>query len=276
MPRPIITLLTDFGLRDTYVGQMKGTLLAQCPDAVLVDLTHEIPPQSVLSGALHLGAAWASFPEQTVHLAVVDPGVGTTRRQLVIHYRGHYFVLPDNGLISAVLEGAVPNRVVEIRVEPAQRSTVSSTFHGRDVFAPAAGRIAAGWSLDDLGEPVDVASIRRLDLPCAWRDGDVIGGEIILIDGFGNCITNIQRSMLPECGSATVRFGDLTLERISTTYQDVAAGMPLALISSMNTLELAVRDGSAADRFNLSVGVGVEVVIEQSKREPEWNPRLVD
>lgn len=259
MARPIITLLSDFGQRDTFVGQMKGILLTYCRDAELVDLTHQVSPQSIIEGALHLAASWRAFPPGTIHLVVVDPGVGTERRAIALRHRGQFFVLPDNGLISAVLRDALPEVAVQISTSGAAGSHVSSTFHGRDVFAPAAGRLACGMTLDEIGSPLDPAEIVRLGLPTVVREGPAIEGEIILVDHFGNAITNIEQSGLTgEPRRTRVSCGNFSA-CVSQTYQDVEPGEPVALVSSMGTLELAVREGSAAETFGLDPGMAVKV-----------------
>lgn len=258
MTPPIVTLLTDFGERDTFVGQMKGVLLSHCPDVALVDLTHQVSPQSVVEGALHLHAAWRSFPAGSVHLAVVDPGVGTSRRPLALEFEGHRFVLPDNGLISAVLQGVFPDAVAEIQVPDTSDAGISRTFHGRDVFAPAAGRLATGAALWEIGSEIDPSTLVRLELSEVRTTEFGVAGEIVLVDHFGNAITNIRASDLPgEPSGVAVGCGTFSVHRVSSTYQDVEPGEPVALVSSMGTLELAVRDGSAAERFGLETGATV-------------------
>lgn len=260
MARPVITLLTDFGLKDTFVGQMKGVLLTHCPEASLVDLTHQIPPQAILQGTMHLAAAWSSFPTGTVHLAVVDPGVGTSRRALAVRYREHHFVLPDNGLVSGVLGGDLVEEAVRLTLPADAQDNVSRTFHGRDVFSPAAGKLAAGVPLSRLGEPVLPSAIERFPLPVARLDEHELLGEIVIIDRFGNAVTNIRRADFPPNSAVQeVRCEAFSVDRVAETYQDVQVGHTLALVSSMNTVELAVRDGSAARRYHLTPGMKVTV-----------------
>ncbi len=261
MATPVVTLLSDFGERDTFVGQMKGIVLSYCADATLVDLTHLIPAQSIFAGALHLGAAWRSFPPRAIHLAVVDPGVGSERRPLAVSFGNHTFVLPDNGLISGVLGGESPERVIELAIPKDANRVISRTFHGRDIFAPAAGHLAAGLDIESLGEEVHPDSIVRLEIPTSRVDGDSVVGEILFIDHFGNAITNITRADVSRfAGSGgAVACGWFRAGQISSRYQDVEPASPVALVSSMDTLELAVREGSASSRYSLQAGMIVTV-----------------
>ena len=268
MARPIITLLTDFGEHDTYVGQVKGVILARLPDAQLVDLTHRVPPQDVRVGAIHLAAAAPHFPAGTVHLAVVDPGVGTARAPLAAASGGQFFVGPDNGLLApalARLGGDV--RVHRITNESCRRRSVHPTFHGRDLFAPAAAELARGMPLDEVGPAVD--SFVPLALPEPVVQGDSVRGEVLYVDHFGNGVTNITAEMLPS-GPVQVTVGN-EHERekgpetrsvpLVSTYADarVEVGAPLALIDSDGRLEIAVRNGSAAEQLGLAPGTPVSV-----------------
>jgi S-adenosylmethionine hydrolase len=240
--RPIITLLSDFGTADGYVAEVKGVLLSVTPDVHLVDLTHEIPPQDVELARLTLARCWRRFPPGTVHLAVVDPGVGTTRECLAVESDGRFLVGPDNGILSPalLLAGA---RAVTIAVSPA----ASHTFHGRDVFAPAAAALATGTPLDSLGEPAESPVIRRTREAVKREDGAVLG-EVIAIDRFGNAITNLlgARAGVVAAGGRPVP--------IRNTYADVASGAVVALSGSTGLLEIAVRDGSAAATLGLTRG----------------------
>lgn len=258
--RPIVTFLSDFGIQDTFVGQMKGVVLSNCRDVSLVDLTHSVPPQSIIIGAIHLAASWKWFPAGTIHVAVVDPGVGTQRRAIGIRYQDHFFIGPDNGLFGGVLGDDAPQEAVALAHSSSRENRVSRTFHGRDVFAVTAGRIAAGDSLSTLGLPFDPANLMKLSIPEPEISASHIAGEILLIDRYGNAVTNIAASALGQrSGTWSVRCGDFSVDRLSSTYADVDIGAPLAAISSMDTVELCVRNGSAESRYDLIQGMPVHV-----------------
>ena len=241
----VITLLTDFGTADGYVAEMKGVLLARAPDATLVDASHDVPPQDVECARLALARYWRRFPAGTVHVVVVDPGVGSARAAMAIESDGRYLVGPDNGVLSPalLLAGA---RAVQLPVPPA----AAPTFHGRDVFAPAAARLASGTSLDELGHPLADPLIRRTPEPQRLADGG-IQGEIITIDRFGNAITNC---MSLRAGALEVADRLLPVRR---TYADVRQGEAVAIVGSSGLVEIAVRDGSAARELGLSRGTPV-------------------
>jgi S-adenosyl-L-methionine hydrolase (adenosine-forming) len=236
----IVTLLTDFGLRDTYVGQLKGALLAVSPSTTLVDLTHGVTAQDVLGGAFQLWSAVEPFPAGTIHLAVVDPGVGSTRRPIALRSRrGDVFVGPDNGLLVPAVErlGGLAS-AVELTNRAFWRQPPSSTFHGRDVFGPVAGHLAAGVALEHLGRATD-----RLERPFGLPAPAGHHGEVVHIDTYGNLVTN-----LPEAGLSprfNVRVGGFVVPR-ATHYASVAPGALLALVGSAGLLEISARDASAA------------------------------
>jgi hypothetical protein len=243
--RRIITLTTDFGTVDGYVGEMKGILLSSGADVSVVDITHDIPPQDVERGRLTLARLWRRYPAGTIHVVVVDPGVGSSRRGLAIESDERFLIGPDNGVLSPalVVRGA---RVVELPVSP----TASRTFHGRDVFAPAAVAIARGEPLDQLGRAVDDPIIHRT--PEATRRGDgAIEGQVIVTDRFGNAITNLigMRGGVVEV--------DARLLAVRQTYAEVASGEPVAVVGSTGLIEIAVRDGSAAEALGLTRGAKV-------------------
>ena len=255
--RPLITLTTDFGLTDHYVAAMKAVLIRENPSARLIDVTHNIPPQDILCGSITLERAVDGFPPGTVHLAVVDPGVGTDRRLLVTRIREQWIVCPDNGLITwswrvnAGSSGAKP-RAAEITWRP---QSSSSTFHGRDIMAPIAARIARGDDLEKFSRPIDDPIL--LDLAPA-SDADR-RGRVIHIDHFGNATTNIRHQALRDRPPTSVKVNRKSVGKLRRTYWDVAPGKPLALIGSSGLLEIAVRDGSARDE--LKIGVGDEVMV---------------
>jgi len=240
--RPVITLLTDFGTADGYVGEMKGVLLSRVPDAMLVDITHEISPQDVEAARLTVARVWRRFPPGTVHLVVVDPGVGTERSALAVDSNGRWLVGPDNGVLSPALLASGASAVA-LAVPPG----ASASFHGRDVFAPAAAALALGSALASLGGAVTHPVIRRTPEPHRIEDG-VLAGVVILIDRFGNAVTNLVglRAGVIEAAGKT-----LPMYR---TYGNVAPGKPLAIIGSSGLIEIAVRDGSAARLLGLTRG----------------------
>ncbi len=255
----IVTLLSDFGLSDTYVGQMKGAILAVAPDAALVDLTHGVPAEDLRAGAFHLWAAVEAFPAGTVHLAVVDPGVGTARRAIAAQSRrGDLFVGPDNGLLVAAINrlGGV---VTAVQLEEPRffRDRVSFTFHGRDVFGPVAGYLARGGRIEELGPTLDEVD-RSVDFARPEQDGANVIGEVLHVDGYGNLITNIPASMLPA--TFDVRMGARLIRNAPhQSYQDVESGNPLALIGSNGLLEISVRDGRAKNVLRARVGTKLNI-----------------
>jgi hypothetical protein len=248
---PFVTLLTDFGTADGYVAEMKGVLLSQAPDATIVDVSHDVPAHDVESGRLALARYWRRFPEGTVHVCVVDPGVGSSREALAVESDGRWLVGPDNGLLSPalLLTGA---RVVSLTVPP----NASPTFHGRDVFAPAAAALLSGSSLDSLGHPVLAPVVRRTSEARRNADGS-IAGEVITVDRFGNAITNCLGL---RGGTIEVLGRTLTITR---TYADAAPGAPTALCGSNGLIEIAVRDGHASTL--LGVGRGTPVVYRPAR-----------
>src|SRR5215472_191729 len=184
MARPIIALLTDFGTRDHYAGTMKGVALGICPDATLVDITHDVPPHDVLAGALELAASYKYFPPGTIFLVVVDPGVGSARRGIAVQTDDYRFVAPDNGVLTAVLAEHAAKRAVELTERRYTRPTGSRTFEGRDRFAPAAAWLAKGIELTALGRPA--GELQRLDIPQPTIEGDRLAGVVLRVDRFGN------------------------------------------------------------------------------------------
>ena len=242
----VITLLTDYGLRDSYVAEVKAVLVSRAPDAVLVDVTHDVPAGDVRAGQYLLARAWHRFPAGTVHLAIVDPGVGTARQALAGAVAGHLFVGPDNGLLSALPDGA---RWVTLAV-PAE---AAATFHGRDVFAPAAARLATGVAVEELGLPA--AAVVRSPLPAPRWDGAAWVGEVVYVDRFGTLVTNLPGDAV-EPGVRLVA-GDREVGALRRTFGDVAPGHLVAFVGSGDTIEIAVRNGSA-ERL-LGAGVGTTV-----------------
>jgi S-adenosylmethionine hydrolase len=242
----IVTLLTDFGTSDSYVAEMKAAVLAAAPETTLVDVTHAVPPGDVRAAAYLLGRTWRRFPAGTVHLAVVDPGVGTTRAALAMGAGGHGFVGPDNGLFTHVLR----DQEVEI-VALTVPETAAATFHGRDLFAPVAAALARGMALSVLGEPF-LGIPERLVYGEPRYEGKSIVGEIVYVDRFGTLVTNLTADNVPAY--AVLEIEGLEIGRLRRTYGDVPTGGLLAYHGSGGAIEIAVRDGSAARRLGMGVG----------------------
>lgn len=258
MARPLIALVTDFGLRDHYAGTMKGVVLGICPDATLIDLTHEIPPHDVLTGALELAAAYRYFPAGTIFLAVVDPGVGSSRRAIAADTGDHRFVAPDNGVLSAVFDDTPPKRVVELTDRCYARPTISRTFEGRDRFAPAAAWLAKGIALSALGR--QAGDTVRLQIPKAHADDEGIAGEVLRVDRFGNLVTNIGSALLDRLPArGDIEIGGHRIQRVVATYSEADPGGLCALVGSSDHLEIAVSGGSAAAALGVGRGALVRV-----------------
>lgn len=260
----IITFLTDFGVSESYVGVMKGVALGICPQAQLIDITHVVPAQDRLAGALLIPEYLPYFPPGSVHVAVVDPGVGSERRGLAVELELEsglrYLVGPDNGLFWPILVQARAYRAVALAEPRFWLPQVSSTFHGRDIFTPVAAHLANGVALAEFGPPV--VDLARLELPALRRAEGSVAGIIIVIDHFGNCISNIPAAelhALGEPGALRVRVGDHEIQGVQRTFADAAPGSPLALISSSGRLEIAVRDGNAARALGVTRGTEVMV-----------------
>ena len=260
MPRPIIALLSDFGTSDHYAGTMKGVILGICPDAELVDISHDIPPHDVLTAAVELAATYKYFPPGTIFLTVVDPGVGSARRGLAAETADHKFVAPDNGVLSAVFHETPPRRVVELTERRYARPTVSRTFEGRDRFAPAAAWLAKGIQLSALGRAA--TDYHRIDLSPAEAGADVITGRVMRIDRFGNLVTNIDRrtfERLAQGGGIQIEAGSHRIARLVATYAEIGEGEVCALFGSTDHLEIAANAASAVERLGLGRGAGIVV-----------------
>jgi len=262
MPSGIITLLTDFGTADAFVGTMKGVILGINRDVQIVDLTHAVPPQQILPAALILRSAVPFFPTRTTHVAVVDPGVGSTRRPIVIEAEAGYLVGPDNGVLS-LAAAAVGRRQVRV-IDNAQcfRHPVSQTFHGRDIFAPAAAHLAGGGAAEVLGPPIE--SIVELTVPAPTDTAYGLHGEVIHIDHFGNLLTNIDAGALARftVQGVSVSINGEAVAGPVNAYAAVPEGTPLAIVGSWGVVEIAVRNGSAAETFAAGLGTPVTVAVE--------------
>ncbi|HUL79765.1 MAG TPA: SAM-dependent chlorinase/fluorinase [Vicinamibacteria bacterium] len=258
---PVIALLTDFGLRDHYVGAMKGAILSVCPEATLVDVTHEVPAHDVAAGALALAAAYPHFPGGSVFVGVVDPGVGSERRPIAVGAGRWLFVGPDNGLFTLVLDADPSARVRLLAMPVLFRAPLSPVFHGRDLFGPAAGRLAAGLPLDEVGpavpDPVRLALPRQARVEGGWE------GAVVHVDRFGNLTTNLVEADLhalagPTLDSLEVGLGERWLPLVRA-YAEVDEGRPCALVGSSGRLEIAVRSGRADALTGAGPGTPVRV-----------------
>ena len=270
MPRPIITLTTDFGTADSYVGAMKGVILSRCPDANIIDISHEIAPQAVAQGAYVLATAAAYYPPHAVHVAVVDPGVGSDRRPIALSAPAGVFVAPDNGIltraVAAIDADAVPDgEPASVQVPDGCRAVVldnpalwlpqvSRTFHGRDIFAPVAAALANGAALSEVGSEIDAINV--LPTPTPESGDGATRGAIVHIDRYGNLITDIPAADLPA--NARVSVGGAVIEGISRSYSE-RPGALLAISGSQATLEVAMGNGDAAMTLGAKVGDGVVV-----------------
>jgi S-adenosyl-L-methionine hydrolase (adenosine-forming) len=257
--RPVIALLSDFGSRDHYAGTMKGVMIGICPDVTFVDITHDITPHDVMEGALQLAACCRYFPAGTIFLSVVDPGVGSSRRGIAVEAGDYRFVAPDNGVLTAALRDVPPKRIVELTERRYARPTVSRTFEGRDRFAPAAAWMAKGIQLSALGRAV--TSYHQIEIPQP-QVGDQLAGVVLLIDRFGNLVTNIDRRTFESFTRAqpvALKVNDHDIARVVATYADIRAGEVCALFGSTEHLEFAVNGGSAADTLRVTKGAKVEI-----------------
>jgi S-adenosyl-L-methionine hydrolase (adenosine-forming) len=261
-PSGIVTLTTDFGSADGYVGALKGVLLARFEPARIVDLAHDVAPGDVASASDVLARAAPHFPPRTVHVAVVDPGVGTARRGLALLLEQQLYVGPDNGIFSGVLELGGEPSAFALENWGLWREPVSPVFHGRDVFAPVGAHLASGGDLREVGPALEPASLVRLTRPEPSAEGGALRGEVVHVDRFGNLVTNLR---LPEgAPAASVELAGRTLA-LSLTYGDAAPGELVALVGSTGRVEIAVNGGSAAARLEGRAGL---VVTLRAPREP--------
>ncbi len=253
----IVTLTTDFGTADGYVGEMKGVILSAAPETTLVDVAHDIPPGDVEAAAWVLHRVWERYPAGSVHVVVVDPGVGGPRKALALETRDRWFVGPDNGIVSRVLRGHTPANTWTLDPARYAPGPISATFHGRDAFAPAAAHLVVGGSADTLGPRLSGPGLVRLELPEPNRSRDTVRGRVAHVDRFGNLITDIPASWVAP--SAMTEISGVGISGVRSGYTSVEPGRLVALIGSAGTLEIAVRDGSAADRLAVGRGESVNV-----------------
>jgi S-adenosylmethionine hydrolase len=262
-----LAIITDFGYRDHYVGAMKGVIASIAPRATIIDITHGVPAQSVVAGALCLRESWRYFPPRTVFLAVVDPDVGTARAPIAVETRaGARFVGPDNGLLWLAANQAGIKRIVKLTSTRHRLTNVSATFHGRDIFAPAAAYLWRGTPISALGPALRPTSIVPLELPRPVVSAREVRGEVIYVDAFGNLVTNIDRQVAGQFGprfrqkSLSVKIKRGAAMQLLSAYGDAPKGVPLAIFGSFSLLEVAIRDGNAAMHFAAGPGTPVSLI----------------
>ncbi len=263
---PVITLLTDFGMEDEYVGIMKGVILSINPLVSIVDISHQIRPQNLTQAAFIVQAAYQYFPFGTIHIVVVDPGVGSDRDIIAIRSERQVFLAPNNGVLTLLLERENIISVTQINNSDYYLKPVSHTFHGRDIFAPVAAHLSSGVNLEQLGSSMDKGKVVRLTLPKPHiaKNGELVG-KIVSVDRFGNLVTNIETDLLwgfcsvDSQGKLLVKVGKSKLIGISHSYASVVHKKPLAIIGSRGYLEIAVNGGNAETYFGTSLGDSVRL-----------------
>jgi S-adenosylmethionine hydrolase len=264
LPNPIITLTTDYGTGDHLVGVLKGVILKINPEVTIVDITHEVAPFDLLDGALAIASAYSYFPPRTIHVVIVDPGVGTERRPLLVSGQNQYFIAPDNGVLSGVFEKEQNFLVRHLTSEHYFLQPVSKTFHGRDVFAPVAGWLSKHWQPGSMGE--DVTDFKRFALPKPKEADGGLKGVVLKVDSFGNLMTNFRAEDLPaeasEKGEVKLQVGAHPVSRLVSTFASGNAGEAVAFLGSSGYLEIAVNKGNASK--NLGIGRGAPVLLAKS------------
>lgn len=273
-PSGLITLTTDFGLADSYVGTVKGVILSIAPTARVIDITHDISPQNIHQAAYIVQTFYRFFPAGTIHLVIVDPSVSSTQRAVALGTPNGIFVAPDNGVLTYVWRDAVERwgtaacEIIELNNPRFWLPQISNTFHGRDIYAPVAAHLASGAALHDLGPYLLQITEAELEQPALGRNGELVG-RIIHVDHFGNCITNIAPQHLAEAKlnqHPVIKIIDQHISGISRMFTDVPLGALIALIGSNNRLELAVRNGSAAQTLGVGIGDTVRVYLAGEER----------
>jgi S-adenosyl-L-methionine hydrolase (adenosine-forming) len=261
----IITLTTDYGTNDHLVGTLKGVILKINPEATIVDITHNVAPFDLLDGALAIGAAYSYFPPRTIHVVVVDPGVGTERRPLLVSAENQYFVAPDNGVLSVIYEREKSLAVRHATSEHYFLQPISRTFHGRDIFAPIAAWLSKNWQPGSMGE--EIADFKRFVLPRPKSADGVLKGIVMRVDGFGNLVTNFRAEDLPEAksknGAVNLQVGGKAISRLVGTFAEGNAGEPIAYVGSSGYVEIAVNKANASK--TLAIGRGTPVLLENAE-----------
>jgi len=253
MSRQLITLTTDFGLKDPYVAEMKAVILSISPNATIIDVTHDIEKFNIRMGAYILASATPYFPKGTIHIAIVDPGVGTLRRPLLIQTKQSFYIGPDNGLLVLAAKNQNITHIYEVRNPKLMLPQISGTFHGRDVFAPAAAHLANGTPPTEFGP--ETREITRPEFAKIVRRKNVLVGEVLHIDSFGNIITNLKKTDLEKANiknALTVTLKNVRLKlKLCKAYDEVGPQEPLAVIGSHNLLEISINQGNAANKFRI-------------------------
>jgi S-adenosylmethionine hydrolase len=264
----LITLTTDFGLEDEYVGVLKGVILSTYPKATVIDITHQVPPHDITHAAYLFESVYPFFKPGTVHVLVVDPGVGSFRDILAVRAAGQYVIAPDNGVLTLLVANDAVESAVKVTNSQYFLTSVSATFHGRDIFAPVAAQLAQGLDMSRLGPKVGLRNLIRLPnmFPQKEPDGSLLG-KIVTMDHFGNLITNLKEKDISQLGPVThikkiwVHLGRRTILNVVNSYATVAKGRPLAIIGSRGYLEIAVNCGRAADYFKIGAGAQVKIMV---------------
>ena len=264
MANPIITLTTDYGTNDNLVGVVKGVILKINPEVTIVDITHAVTPFDLLDGALAITSAYPYFPPRTIHVVVVDPGVGTDRRPLLVSGQNQYFIAPDNGVLSGVYEAEQNFIVRHLTSEHYFAQPLSRTFHGRDIFAPVAGWLSKNWQPASMGEEIE--DFKRFAMPRPKEADGVLKGVVLRVDGFGNLITNMRADDLSpeslEKGELKLQVGSHPVTRLVPTFASGKAGEPVAYMGSSGYVEIAVNKGSASK--TMGIGCGTPVLLTKS------------
>ncbi|MGD9022552.1 MAG: SAM-dependent chlorinase/fluorinase [Deltaproteobacteria bacterium] len=263
---PIITLLTDFGLQDEYIGVMKGVILSMNPDVRVVDITHYIPRHDVRRAALVLATSFGYFPKGSIHVAVVDPGVGGERKIICLKQEGHFFLAPDNGLLTMVIKDEKVQKVCMVSNDKYFLEPVSDTFHGRDIFAPVAAHLSKGVDMGRIGREISPEDLLRLDIEVPFVSAGVeLVGTIVSVDRFGNLVTNIDQATFErfkhhaKSAQVMVRLGRFTIKGVSKSYDAVKVGSPLAIFGSRRLLEISLNQGDAQGHFKAKIGQTVKI-----------------
>ncbi len=262
----IITLLTDFGLQDEYVGVMKGVILSINRNVHMVDITHNIARHDIRQAAITINASFKYFPKGSIHVIVVDPGVGGKRKIICLKKDGHFFVAPDNGVLTMVIQDKKVEKICAITNYKYFLKPVSDTFHGRDILAPVAAHLSQGLDMLRLGQEVELKDINRIEIPAPFVSaGDELVGTVISIDHFGNLVTNISQAVFEGFKGDTrskgvvVRLGRFKIRGVSKSYERVRAGSPVAIFGSRKLLEISLNQGDARSHFKARVGQAVKV-----------------
>ena len=263
----ILTLLTDFGTKDAYAGIMKGVILSIAPSAVIVDITHHIDPQDIIQAAVVIKSSYGYFPQGTVHVVVVDPGVGSDRGIVALDLMGHIFLAPDNGVLTLVMDQGNIDSLIRVENPRYFLTPVSRTFHGRDIFAPVAAHLCGGMEITKLGPPLDPQHLTRLNIDKPRLSGtDRLVGTVVCFDGFGNCISNIDETHLKDINAVgsgrtlEIKIGNTSINGLSSSYADTKMRQPLAIMGSFGYLEIALNQGNA--RRTLGISKGDPVILE--------------